>query len=237
LKQIYRSLLTLFIPVLLAACASKTPDAPLKSPIRTISLVPASNPNKVFFENSSVVSGLNFMLAAAHRADTQNKQNILNSSVDISGSNLGDRFTEKVAANLRAAGYQVEILTNISRPIDYPDNIDIRAVPITTDAILQLSITYVGVTSGATSSTFHPHVTSYAVLYPKGHRNAHFDGEVQFGTGVPDGKDWGIKADSKLSYPSADAVLRSVPELRSFYLVGTEAMANRVSEQMVAKLR
>jgi hypothetical protein len=237
LKSCFHALALCFAAIALAACATQEKDSTPKPVIRSISLVPASNPETVYFENSSLLSGLSPILAGAQRSQNQSGQAVLTNAIGLGNEKLGDRFTESVAANLRAAGYEVEILKDVVRPKGKPDGLDVRALPITTDAVLQLSITYAGVYSGATSSKFTPNLSTYAVLYPQGKRQPYFDGQVEFAANVPDGKDWAIKANSNFEFESASAVFANAANLKDFFVTGTDASAKRMSEQIIRKIR
>jgi hypothetical protein len=236
-KQLDRILLALVASSLLAGCATSTQDAGPKPVIKSIALVPASNPQKVILENTNVLSGFSLWSAAAHRKDTEMKESALNSSINIRESKLGDVLTEKVVSNLRAAGFQVEVLSAIDRPKDYPDNIDIRTLSVTADAVMQLTVTYVGIYSGATSTAFNPQLGGYALLYPKGSKRALFDAEVQFGTAMSEGKPSHIKADPKFAYQGINAVYGNTVELKGLYVSGADLVARRLSDQLLATLR
>ena len=237
MKRVNGIFLSLVATSLLAGCATSTQEDGPKPVIKSIAIVAASNPQKVILENTNVLSGFSLWSAAAHRNDTQMKENTLNSSINISEAKLGDVLTEKVASNLRAAGFQVEIVSNVERPKDYPDNIDVRTISVATDAVMQLTITYVGIYSGATSTAFNPQIAGYALLYPKGSKRALFDREVQFGTAMSDGKPTEIKADPKFAYKGINAVYGNTVELKGLYLTGTDLVARRLTEQLIASLR
>jgi hypothetical protein len=236
-KQINQVAGSLLAAVILSGCSNSPQDVGPKPVIKSIAIVAASNPQKVILENTNVLSGFSFGNAAAHRNDTQMKESTLNSSLNISDAKLGDVLTTKVVDNLRSAGFQVELVTNIERPRDYPDNIDIRTVSHSADAVMQLSLTYAGIYSGATSTTFNPQLAGYALLYPKGSKRALFNNEVAFGTAMSEGKPTEIKADAKFAYQGISSVYGNAVELRGFYVMGTDLVAKRLSEQLVSALR
>jgi hypothetical protein len=229
-----RNALSLTTAALLGACASGPPEPVYTAPVRTITLLPASNPTKVTFENSSLMSGLGPIFAAAHRSSTQSTENDISNSVGIAGAELGRRLTDIVVAQLRAAGYQVEVHPNHKQ---FAENVDVRTIPITTDAILQLSVSYVGVYSRATSNAFHPEVATYGILYRNGSRRPQFSAEIHYGTGVAEGKEWGIRADQKYAKEGRDAFLSSLGSLHQFFATGTEAAAQRLAAQLVGALK
>jgi hypothetical protein len=236
-KYLNRILYSVVVTYLLAGCATSTQEAGPKPVIKSIAIVAASNPQKVILENTNVLSGFSLWSAAAHRKDTENKESTLNSFITISNAKLGDLLTERVASSLREAGFQVEVLSNVSRPQDYPDNIDVRTISVTADAVMQLSVTYVGIYSGATSTTFNPQIAGYALMYPKGVKRALFNREVQFGTAMSEGKSAEIKADPKFAYKDLNAVYSDTAQLRAFYLSGADLVAKRLTEQLIATLR
>jgi hypothetical protein len=237
LKTCFHTLTLCSLVVALVGCATPEIDSTPKPVIRSISLVSASNPETVYFENNSVLSGLNPIFASAQRSQNKAGEATLTEAIGLGNEKLGDRFTEGVAASLRAAGYQVVVLKDVVRPKGKPDSLDVRTIPITTDAILQLSITYAGVYSGVTSKKFTPNLATYAVLYQQGKRQPYFDGQVEFAASLPDGKDWAIKADPSFEFDSASAVFANAANLKSFFVTGTDASAKRMSEHIVRKIQ
>ena len=237
MKILTQLVLTVTSAFLLTSCATGPQDAGPKPVIKSIAIVPASNPQKITFENTNVLSGFAVWTAVAHRNDTQMKENTINSATNIGESKLGDILTEKVVSNLRAAGFQVEVLQSVERPKDYPDNVDILAVPTTADAVMQLAVTYVGIHSGAMATAFNPQIAGYALLYPKGSKRPLFDGEVQFGTALSEGKPNEIKAEPKFAYKDISTIYSNASELKGFYASGTDLVATRLSEQLMKTLR
>jgi hypothetical protein len=57
---------------------------------------------------------------------------------------------------------------------------------------MQATLSYVGIHGGTLSSMPQPLITSYAVLFPKGHQRSLFYEEIQFGRDLPGGKGWAL---------------------------------------------
>jgi hypothetical protein len=233
---VYRRLAAGLTVALLTACASSPEDA-IKPVVKTIAIVPATDPKAVSFESRST-AGLFIPIAGLIAAsEARSRQAQITAALQVEKLALGDKLTQHVAAELRKAGYEVEILTNLNRPKDYPDSIDIRTVSTAADAILQLQVSDLGIYSGLFSGSYVPRVSTYGLMYAKGRKRALYDAEIHYGAHAEKGKDWAVEADPKYSYTGPDDILGKAEEVKSVFTEGSVAAGRRMTEQLLARLR
>jgi len=217
-------------------CAT-SPEETTKPAIKSIALVPASNPKAVSYESRSTAAVLLPFANIANSIDSKNRRAQLTMAMQVDRLGLGDKLTEVVAEELRRAGYRVDILSGIARPADYPDNIDPRTIKSDSDAILQLIVNDVGIYSGFMSDSYVPRVTGYGLMYATGRRRPLFDGETHFGAHAEKGKDWAVEIDPKYTYSGPDQVVAKVDEVRTVFTNGTVATGKRMAQRILAAIR
>ncbi len=222
---------------LLVACATPSPEDAIKPVIKTIAIVPATEPQRVTFESRSTASVFIPVLGLLAASEAKKKQAEMTATLQVGKLSLADKLTQQVAADLRLAGYQVEILTNVERPKDHPDGVDIWTLPHGADAILHLQLNDVGIYSGLFSGTYAPRVTTYGLMVAKGRTRALYDAEVHYGAHAEKGKDWAVEADARYVYTSPDEIISKAEELRAVFAIGSAAAGKRMTELMLAKMR
>lgn len=222
---------------LLAGCASKTPDNYVKPVVKTIAVVSASDPRSVTFESKSTVGIFIPLAGLVAASNARARQEQLTATLKVGELTLGEKLTIQVVADLRQAGYQVEVLTDVKRPPDRPDNIDITAIKTQADAILQLQVTDAGIYSGLFSGSHVPRVSIYGLMYTKGGNERLYSGEVYYGAHAEKGKDWAVQADPKYTYTSAEDAMQKATEVRAVFVEGTLASGKRMAEQIIAAIK
>src|SRR5260370_1251981 len=226
-----RVVTTLLILVLLTACATHSKTIAIKPVIKRIAIIPASNPRWYSFENAAPPVGYPFQFWV-NMLDSKSKAKLFNDKLNSQPTTLGADFTEEVAAALRGYGFTVEILDGLTRPANDPDNIDYDKVSTAADAILHLWISEVGLYSSHMSRNYIPRVNASGKLFVKGQDDNVYDGDIYYGVDAKKGKDWAIVLDAKFAYPSFEAVMSNVDEVRSAFATGALEISKRMSEQI-----
>ncbi|MCY7316508.1 MAG: hypothetical protein LH480_13060 [Rubrivivax sp.] len=133
---------------LIVACASPFPEDMVKPVIRSIAIVPATEPLRVTLESRSIVGLFIPVVGLVAASEAKQKQARIAAALLVDKLSLAEKLTQQVVADPQLAGYQVEVPSNLNRPKDYPDSIDILTVNHTADAILQSQLSDVGVSRG-----------------------------------------------------------------------------------------
>lgn len=226
--------LTLSIAAVLltAACANQPKTVSAKPVVRTIAIIPATDPAIYSLENQSAVQFLIPLAATVNYLDSKSKAKTFNEKLLAQPSALGTKLTDDVAAALRGYGYQVQILDAVARPIGDIDNVDYDKVTAGADAILHLRFTEVGLFSPRSSNSYLPRVNAQGTLFVKGRNDYLYDQEIYYGVDARSGNTWAIAADQKFAYSSFDSVLVGLDGVREAFSTGSAAVSKRMSEQV-----
>jgi hypothetical protein len=228
-----RVVAVLSILALMSACAThpKT-TASRPAAIKRIAIIPASNPKLYSFENAAPPIGGYPFQYWVNKADSKSKARIFNDRLNSKPSNLGDEFTEEVAAALRGHGFTVEILDGLPRPANDPDNVDYDKILSNADAILHVWISEVGLYSSGFSLDYIPRVNAGGKLFVKGQEDNIYSEDIYYGVDARKGKEWAIVPDAKYAYRSFELVMSNIDELRSAYATGVLEISKRMSDQI-----
>jgi hypothetical protein len=199
--------------------------------IKRIAIIPATNPRWYSFENAAPPVGypLQFWV---NKLDSKNKAKLFNDRLNSRPLTLAADFTDEVARSLREYGYTVEILEGVPRPANDLDNVDYGKVTANADAILHLWISEVGLYSSHMSRNYIPRVNASANLFVKGRDESVYENEIDYGVDAKKGKEWAIVPDAKFAYPSFDAVMSNIEDVRTAFEIGAFEIGKRMSEQI-----
>lgn len=227
----------LFALMLSTACATHPKTVATKPVIKRIAVIPASDPRWYTFENAAPpVGGYPFQFWV-NKFDSKSKAKLFNDKVSPQSAALGTNLTEQVVTSLRDHGFKVEILEGVTRPPDDPDNIDEDKVSTDADAILHLRISEVGLYSSGYSRNYIPRVNVSGKLFVRGQEDNVYDEDLCYGVDAKKGKVWAIQPDAKYAYPSFDAVMARIEEVRSSFADGTREISTLMSGQIVDSIK
>jgi hypothetical protein len=222
----------LCVLVLTTACATHSKSVAALAPaIKRIAIIPATNPRQYSFENAAPPIGYPFQFWV-NKADSKSKAKIFNDGMQSQPEYLGSDLTENVAAELRSRGFTVEILGDLKRPADDPDNVDYDKISSDADAILHLWISEVGLYSSRLSVDYIPRVNAGAKLFIKGREDNIYDEDIYYGVDAKKDKEWAIVPDAKYSYRSFDLVMSNIGDVRAAFATGVLQISRRMSEQI-----
>jgi hypothetical protein len=218
--------------LVIVGCAAKQPQPVLPKPqINSIAIIAATEPAEYTLQNLSAVQFVVPIAATFNHLDSKEKARMFNAQLQPSQAKVAQTLTDAVADTLRQRGYRVEILSGIVRPADSPDTIDYDKVVSTSDAILHVSISEVGLISPRSSNNYLPRFNASGVLFVKGREDYLYDGVVQYGVDARKGEAWAIEADPSFAYPSFEAVAASLDEIRRRLSESAVLVAKRIAEQ------
>jgi hypothetical protein len=231
----YKTMAALLTFALLASCATHSGTVASKPVIRRIAVIPASNPRWYTFRNAAPPPPIAYPFQFwVNMVDSKSKAKLFNAKLNSVPTTLGADLTQEVVAALRGYGYTVEVLDGVARPADDPDNVDYDKVSTDADAILQVWISEIGLYSGQLSLSYIPRVNALGKLFVKGKDDNLYvyDGEIDYGVDARKGKDWAIVPDPKFEYPSFEAVMTNINNVRSAFATGILEISKRMSEQI-----
>jgi hypothetical protein len=226
-----RLIAAIFSVALLVACAGHKVQ-PLPKPIvKRIAIIPATNPQTYTLYNATPPIGYPFQFWV-NKADSGNKEQVLNQRLQRQPLDLAKDFTDEVAEGLRSHGLQVVILQDLQRKSGEPDNVDYDKITTDADVILHLWIQEVGLYSSHTSANYIPRFNASGNLWVKGQEDTLYSQDIYYGVDAKKGKSWAIAPDPKFAYRYFDDVLDRLDEVRSSFEIGAHEVGRTMSGQI-----
>jgi hypothetical protein len=220
-----------------AACATRSKPVATKPTIRSIAIIPATNPTSFTLLN---LSGLSFLIPLNETVtylDSKEKARVFNDRLPAPQSALAKDFNACVAAELRAGGFRVEVLDQVVRPAQEPDKVDHDKVLTTADAVLHVRFTEVGLFSPRSSTDYLPRVNAQATLFAKGLEDDLYSEDFIYGVDARAGKAWSVAGDPQVAYSGFDKVLASIVNVRLAFETGAEQLCKRIVREVAVSVR
>ncbi|KNZ31224.1 MAG: hypothetical protein AD742_18725 [Methylibium sp. NZG] len=228
----FKLMVSLASLLVLTACAGTPKPAGPKPVIRSIAIVPATNPPQFSFAHTSALTALIPITSVFTHFDSKAKGVLFNERMLPVRQQLGMALSDGVASALRGHGYQVQVLDGIQRPADDLDNVDYEKVVAQADAVLHVRFTEVGLSSPVTAHGYLPRVNTVGTLFIKGHSDYLYDEAVYYGVDARKDKSWAILADKRFSYADFDTVMSSLESVRNAFETGVGEISKRMSQQI-----
>lgn len=228
----FKLLLSVAILFLTSACSNQPKPAALKPTIKSIAIIPATNPSSYTLENVSALQFLIPLAATANYFDSKQKAKTFNEKLLARQLFLGQSFTDAIADSLRSHGYQVQILEEVSRPVDDIDNVNYANLATNADAVLHVKLTEVGLFSPRSSTNYLPRVNAHGTLFIKGENDYLYDQDIYYGVDASKGKAWAIASDKKFAFPTFEVIVANMDEVRNAFETGVHEISKRMSEQI-----
>jgi hypothetical protein len=226
-----RLIAAIFSVALLGACASHKVQPPPKPMVKRIAIIPATNPQAYTLYNAAPPVGYPFQFWV-NKADSANKEQVLNQRLQRQPLDLAKDFTDEVAEGLRSHGLQVVILQDLQRKAGEPDTVDYDKIKADTDVILHIWIQEVGLYSSHTSANYIPRFNATGTLWVQGQDDSLYSQDVYYGVDAKKGKSWAIAPDPKFAYRYFDDVLDRLDEVRSSFEIGAHEVGKKMAGQI-----
>jgi len=224
-------LVAVLAAVVLTACASHKSQSLPKPVVHRIAIIPATNPRTYTLYNADPPIGYPGQ-HWVNKADSANKEEVLNQRMQRQPLDLAADFTEEVADGLRSQGLDVIILQNLQRTPGEPDSVDYDKISTDADVILHLWIQEVGLYSSHTSAYYVPRFNASGLVFVKGRDDDLYHQDIYYGVDARKGKAWAIAPDSKFAYRYFDDVLDHLDEVRSSFEIGAHEVGKKMSGQI-----
>jgi len=228
----FRLMFSIAALLVTSSCAHQPKPVAYKPDIKSIAIIPATDPTAYTLENVSAVQFVIPLAATVNYMDSKEKAKQFNAKMLARQVSLGPIFIEAVASSLRSYGYQVQILEGISRPPDDIDDVDYEKVSTTADAVLHLRFKEVGLFSPRGSVNYLPRVNANGTLFVIGRQDSLYDEDIYYGVDARKGNAWAIDSDEKFAYRTFEAVMANLDEISNAFEVGTREVSRRVSERV-----
>lgn len=222
------------IATLLSFAAFTTAMAGEPVRVRTVAIVQPVEPTEYEVTVKSSVSFLIPLAATATHFDSKKKTQTFTELIKAQGGNFGEFFSERVAEKLVAAGYQVKVLSEVTRPPKSPDSVDYEALDFSEDIALHLRLDAIGFYSGFGSSDYVPKVNVSGISFTRKGKDYPYEGNLHFGVDARAGKDWAIASTKEDNFPSFDALIAEPKKADAIVREALTKLAERLVLQFKA---
>lgn len=234
MKHWVTSSLVMLVLVSISACGSKPRVAEPKPVVKSIAIIPALSPASYSVDGRLVMDSVNTRLGILFMDPKRGeKEKIFAQRLPDARLSLGPQLTNAVAQGLRDLGYRVEILQNVPRYPEDPDDVDYDKLSYTEDAVLHVYFRLAGIHSRPAGRNYVPHLNPGGRLMAKGYSKVLYRDTVYYGYEAdPTDPATSIVADTKYRYADFDAVLGGLDSLRTAYQEGASAAGKLLATQV-----
>jgi hypothetical protein len=236
IKKFAYPLLTVIICWVLSGCSStpKVEEVTVKrSPIAKIAIVEVTDPATLSVENRG---GPLDLLALPGFVVTkkiqQERSAFLASALRNNSLKLGQEMSVALSEKLTAAGYVVEVLKDVKRMPDDPDEVDLEKITTDAEAILVAKFKTVGLYSGQFSTKFIPRLNTEVQLVARKDLSDLYSQSIHYGADARKVAEDQIPSDSKYSYASFGDAVERQSELVESLRDGVSKTAALVASQI-----
>jgi hypothetical protein len=229
-----RWFLMLAATLVLGSCA-KTPKVVVPKPlIKSFAVVPATSPLVYTIDRRGSFGQVRAFSTTPALAANEKRLTAMLVSPQFSP---GQNYTDAVATALRNRGYDVQVLGNIARNPEDPDDVDYAKLSYSADAVLHLYFDELGIYIQRSSRLYLPRLNASARLHVRGHPALLHDDSVYYGIDATPGKSWGIVADPRYAYRDVEFVIDNIESLREALAVRAQEVGKRIAERVDAAVK
>ena len=225
------------LAALLIGCSSQPIDSGPKPVVRTISILPASLPQYYSLQNLTAVEFLVPIVGLGYMLNAKEKAKLLTDRLPTPTFRIDEDLTSAVAESLRSKGYVVTVLADIERVPGDPDWFDYERVPHSTDALMHVYFSDVGVVSPRTTPNYLPRVNVSVIAYVPQNKSYPYETTLYYGIDAKAGTDYSVMADPKHSYPDFDFIVNNLDLVRSNIRASLNDIGQRIAEQAHAAFK
>lgn len=198
--------------------------------VRRIALVAASDPAEFTVQSKTGLAFLVPLAATVMHFNSKDMTQQFSERIRARQPNYAAFFTEQVMG-LRAAGYQVFLLSDIARPADAPDSIDYEKAVFDADIALQVRIDEMGFYSGMGSRAFVPKIAVGGISFTRGGASYPYDAGLLYGVGAKADKDWAVESPESANFDDFEALMAGVGAVDAVYRDALTQLAQRLASQ------
>lgn len=221
----------------LVACSSrpKIEETPTvkRSPISKIAVVAIQDPARLSVDNRGGPLDLlalpGFLITKKIKEE---RSEVLASTLKNNSLKLGSEMSIALTEQLSGAGYVVELLKDVKRPADDPDEIDYEHLTTDAEAILIARYTDVGLYSGQFSNKFVPRLNLTIEVVAKKDQSDLYSQTIYYGADARKLSEDQIPSGPKYSYSSFDDAIEQQSGLVEGLRAGIQQIASQVAKQM-----
>lgn len=208
---------------LLSGCASRGAKPVDATPVTQIMVLPVAPIKKLFTENKGVPIGVLWQGIA-----DRSKSTTFTESMEATRNSMALALTGELLKELKAQGFDAQVLKGVARPPASPDDIDYPKLP-TTQPVLHVYFEEVGMYSSRFSLDYIPRVNVTAYLVRPQSEESIYNETIYYGADARGDSHKSIPADPRYKWPSFDALIQQPNEVSESYGAAVTAIASKIA--------
>jgi len=206
-----------------AGCGSTSKVPANSTPVTQIMVLPVAPIKKLFTENKGVPMGMLWQgLADRHKSAA------FTESMETTRNSMALALTSELLKELKAQGFEAQVLEGVARPPASPDDIDYPKLP-TTQPVLHVYFEEVGMYSSRFSLDYIPRVNVTAYLVRPQSAESIYNETIYYGADARGESHKSIPADARYKWPSFDALIQQPKEVSDAYGAAVTAIASKIA--------
>lgn len=215
----------------LAGCATKAEGPPAPKPaVHHITIIPVDSPGTTYSQNRNLAAGFLFP-AWIQWLDNKWKTEQFAEQMKQTMLGLGPTMTAALVEQLTHQGYQVDVLEQVPRYAEHPDEVDYSKVQ-TEGAVLHVWFEDVAMYSGQASRYYVPRVNVSAYLtFPAAEESLYYE-TIYYGADSRDQSTyWGMPAHQDYKYETFDLMVSRPEHVSEGFSVGVRTVAEHLAQE------
>ena len=214
------------VVTLIAGCASSSKPPANSTPVTQIMVLPVAPIKKLYTENKGVPIGVLWQGIA-----DRSKSTTFTESMEATRNSMALALTGELLKELKAQGFDAQVLEGVARPSASPDDIDYPKLP-TTQPVLHVYFEEVGMYSSRFSLDYIPRVNVTAYLVRPQSEESIYNETIYYGADARGDSHKSIPADLRYKWPSFDALIGQPKEVSESYSAAVTAIASKIASNV-----
>ncbi len=186
-------------------------------------ILPVAPAKKLYTENKGIPIGILWQSIA-----DRNKSTAFTESMEATRNSMALAMTDELLKDLKARGFDTQLLEGVARLSASPDDIDYPKLP-TTQPVLHVYFEEVGMYSSRFSLDYIPRVNVTAYLVRPQSEESIYNETIYYGADARGDSPKSIPADARYKWPSFDALIKQPKEVTDAYGAAVTAIASKIA--------
>lgn len=226
--SVFGNVLCVFVFALLTGCASSSKSPAKLTPVTQVMVVPVAPVQKLYTENKGVPVGLLWQGIADRIKSTE-----FTESMESTRTSMALALTTELLKELKARGFDAQLLEGVARSNSSPDDIDYLKLP-TVHPVLHVYFEEVGMYSSRFSLDYIPRVNVTANLVRPSDEEYIYSETIYYGADARSDASKSIAADPRYKWASFDALIQQPKNVSDSYGAAVAAIASKIATNLRA---
>ncbi|HJV25629.1 MAG TPA: hypothetical protein VJ673_08070 [Aromatoleum sp.] len=220
IRNVAAILLTVSILPGCARRAVENSEVEIERPaVKKIALVPIMEPRRFVIENRGSVSNL-----------FRGRSKLLTAALHSQSLKVGEEMTSALKEELAGRGYEVTVVSHVTRDEDEPDEFDYDSIETDADAIISARYTDAGLLSGFSTLSYWPRLNIEVMMVSRADEEKLYSQSIGYGADARKPDDDSIPSDPKYVFGTYDEAMARQQEIVESMHIGVRALAARAAQ-------